>query len=1137
MKRVSKVFTAPVILLLVLFFIRSFLHEQKCIAQPSKMEVIQKTKGMQIPFVGNKGQVNERVKFYAHIFNGGTLFVTKAGEIVYSLPAFKGKKDTYLRDVKNLKNSITGDYGNSGTNPLSSFHKMPFHFYSIKDTASRSRALSYFLLPPCSLLEEICNLHDKKQGYSGSSKWNMRHVDLDEKNSRCLTLKEEIFDGNITLVEGEGKATTQVNYFKGNDPSLWKENISAYEYISFGEVYNGVELKLKACGANVEKLFYVKPYADLDSIKIKLSGANALKVNKKGQLEAETVFGTVLFTKPVAYQEIHGKRVEIDAEYRIQKSEYRSQNPEEKISQLTTPQLIYGFKVASYDRTKELVIDPLLAATYLGGGSHDIAYSMAVGPDGDIYIGGWTKSSDFPASTGVYGTSHRGNSDVFIAKINGDLTKVTACTYLGGSSDDYLHSLTIDSGGDICVAGLTASSDFPTSADAFDTSYNGGNSDLFLSKLSENLTILNASTYVGGSSDDKGESIVTDREGNVFVTGETYSSNFPIIKGSYDTSYGGYYDIFISKLNRNLTKLLASTYLGGKDYDYSYSIAIASDENLYITGNTWSSGFPTTANAYDIFLDGPSDAFISKFDRSLKNLLSSTYLGGNDYDYGQSIIVDADVNVVVVGQTYSSNFPTTYGVFAPAHGGYYDVFISVFPGDLASLLGSTYLGGSGYDYGESVIIDSSRSLRHGAIYVSGYTTSPDFPVTTGAYDTALSGATDAFVSKVSSDLRNLLASTYLGGTLRDYGYGQMMDPAGNIYLSGWTESKNFPVTGNTYDASYNGDYDIFVAKLDNNLSTPFIAPAAVTGGATNVTAHSATLQGVVNANGLSTVVWFEYSTDKGEYARNSPRQTINGSGDTEIRIDIEELAGAILYYYRIVAQNEAGTTYGRSSTFSPCTDSYEPNENMDTAYGPIILGASYHGRICSSSDVDYFKIMIASPGRVSLELDMPRNRQYNMRFYDPSRSLIASTSLYTKGVDTINYNATTIGTYYLEVSSHSGDYDENLTYSLTGTWPTTTAAIPPVATTGAATNVTANSAMLNGTANANQSSTEVWFEYGTGSGLYNTTSSTQTIDGSIDTAIRTEVSGLSPGTAYYYRIGAKNGIGIVYGSEGTFITP
>ncbi|NUN24695.1 MAG: SBBP repeat-containing protein, partial [Candidatus Jettenia caeni] len=167
-------------------------------------------------------------------------------------------------------------------------------------------------------------------------------------------------------------------------------------------------------------------------------------------------------------------------------------------------------------------------------------------------------------------------------------------------------------------------------------------------------------------------------------------------------------------MNRNLTKLLASTYLGGKDYDYSSSIAIASDENLYITGNTWSSGFPTTANAYDIFLDGPSDAFISKFDGSLKNLLSSTYLGGNDYDYGQSIIVDADVNVIVVGQTYSSNFPTTYGVFAPAHGGYYDVFISVFPGDLASLLGSTYLGGSGYDYGESVTIDSSRSLRHGA---------------------------------------------------------------------------------------------------------------------------------------------------------------------------------------------------------------------------------------------------------------------------------------------------------------------------------------------------------------------------------------------------------------------------------------
>lgn len=1086
MKRVSKAFTAPVILLLAMFFTRSFLPEQKCIAKPLKIEVVQKIKRLQIPFVVNKGQINETIKFYATTF-GGTVFITKEGEIVYSLPVFKRKKDAYLRDVKNLKNSTN----------------------------------------------QIC---------SNTLKYSAQTVNTDAKDLQCLVVKEEIFDGKVLQAEGEEKTITSVNYFKGNDPSLWKEHITTYGCINLGEVYNGIELKLRTCGDTVEKFFYVKPNADPDSIKIKLSGANALRVNEQGQLEAETDLGVVTFTKPAAYQEIYGKKVEVAVEYHIQKSEYRGKNtdfltvnPKPETRNL---QLVYGLKVANYDRTKELVIDPLLAATYLGGDSRDVAYSMAINSDGDIYVGGWTKSPDFPTSTDVYGTSHHGDYDAFIAKMDADLTKIIACTYLGGSSNDYLHSIAIDSYGEVCVTGLTASSNFPTSTDAFDTSYNGDNSDIFISKLRGNLTKLNASTYMGGSSDDTGESIVVDREGNIFVTGETYSSNFPVIKGSYDTSYGGYYDIFISKLNRNLTKLLASTYLGGKDYDYSFSMAMDSDENLYITGNTWSSNFPTTANAYDTSQNGVSDAFVSKFNASLKNLLASTYLGGNDYDYGQSIAIDANVNIVVVGQTHSSNFPTTYGAFKTTHGGYYDVFISSFPSDLTSLLGATYLGGSGYDYGESIAIDLSGSLRRGTIYVSGYTTSPNFPTTTGAYDTALSGYTDVFVSKISSDLRSLLASTYLGGTLRDYGYGHSMviDATGNIYTSGWTESPNFPVTSNAYDTAYGNDYDIFVAKLDNNLSTPFIAPGAVTGSATNVTAYSATLNGTVNAEGSETVVWFEYSTERGAYNKTSSKQTITGSGDTPVSIDIRELTGALIYHYRIVAQNEAGITYGMQSSFTPCTDPYEPNESIDRAYGPILSGSSYHGRICNSSDVDFFKIELASPGRISTTLDVPRNKDYDLRLYDPSRSLIIST-FYVKDVDHIDYNAAIKGTYYIEVLSHAGDYDEILTYSLLGTWPTTTAALPPIVATGTVTNIAANSATLNGIANANLSSTTAWFEYGTTRGSYSGISPTRIIEGAADTAVSIDVKELSPGTTYYYRIGAKNDVGIVYGSEGVFATP
>ncbi|OOP54934.1 MAG: hypothetical protein AYP45_17610, partial [Candidatus Brocadia carolinensis] len=309
---------------------------------------------------------------------------------------------------------------------------------------------------------------------------------------------------------------------------------------------------------NVEKLFCVRPGANADQIKIQLSGARALRVNKDGQLEAETELGPVKFTKPVAYQEIDGKKIDVEVDYTIS-------NPHSKIP---NPKSVYSFTVASYDHTKDLIIDPLLASTFLGGNDYDIGHSIALDTSGNVYVTGQTVSSDFPTTAGAYDTSmNLGAGDVFISKLDGGLTSLLASTYLGGHSFDAGISLTIDTSGNVYVMGVTGSSSFPITAGAYDISWNSFDyrvPDVFVSKLDGELTTLIASTFLGGDFDDYGYSIALDTRGNVYVTGQTVSSDFPTTAGAYDTStHLGVGIVFISKLNDELTSLIASTFLGG----------------------------------------------------------------------------------------------------------------------------------------------------------------------------------------------------------------------------------------------------------------------------------------------------------------------------------------------------------------------------------------------------------------------------------------------------------------------------------------------------------------------------------------------------------------------------------------------
>ncbi|MEW6002341.1 MAG: SBBP repeat-containing protein, partial [Nitrospirota bacterium] len=550
------------------------------------------------------------------------------------------------------------------------------------------------------------------------------------------------------------------------------------------------------------KLFYIKPGANSKDIKVRIEGARTIKVNKSGQLEVQTELGVVRFTKPVAYQEKNGKKVKVNVKYRLIK---------------TKTGLIYSYKLGKYDKTKEIVIDPLLASTFLGSSGRDLSSSITINSAGNIYIAGYTLSLYFPTTPGAYATSFNSDYyDVFISKLNNNLSSILSSTFLGGSNDDYLHSIVIDSSDNIYVVGSTMSSDFPTTPDAYDTSFNG-DTDGFVSKLSSDLTTLLASTLLGGVSNEQIYSIAMDPSETVYIAGSTMSSDFPTTPDAYDTFFKGGSDAFTAKLSNDLTTLLASTFLGGSHSEYARFITVDSLGNVYTVGNSRSSDFPATSGAYDTSFNGNfySDVFISKLNGDLTSLLASTFLGGVNEEHAFSAILDSSGNIYIAGTTYSSDFPTTPGAYDTYfnNGPSADVFISEIDSDLTSLLASTFLGGSNSEFAGPIAIGPS-----GDVYVVGSTFSLDFPIIPGAYSVEYSGYTDVFVSKLSGDLTTLLASTFLGGNKEDYAYSIAMDSSSNIFLAGNTFSSDFPTTPGAYDTFFNGNTDAFVSKLDTLFS-------------------------------------------------------------------------------------------------------------------------------------------------------------------------------------------------------------------------------------------------------------------------------------------------------------------------------
>jgi hypothetical protein len=396
------------------------------------------------------------------------------------------------------------------------------------------------------------------------------------------------------------------------------------------------------------------------------------------------------------------------------------------------------------------------------------------------------------------------------------LTALLYSTFLGGSDYDVGAGVAVDASGAVYLTGHTRSTDFPTSTGAFTTTYGGGTLDAFVVKLSpegNGQQDLIYATFLGGSDRDGGMGIAVDASGRAIVAGLTASADFPTTPGAFQTYFReGYYDNFITKLNSTGSALDYCTYLGGSGWDVSYGPALDANGAAYLTGYTTSSDFPVTSGAFQPSLHSTSDAFITKLSPDGSALSYSTYLGGNDYNYGDAglgIAVDAGGAAYAVGYTTAADFPTTSGAYQTAFGGWTDAWVAKLNpagNGQADLVYSTYLGGSDFDHGYSVTVDAS-----GAAYVIGETDSTDFPAMWGYYH----GATDAFVTKLNPQGSDLLYSLFLGGSDFDYGRDVAIDGEGNAYLTGSTASLDFPTTPGAFQPGSQGGRDGFVTRLSS----------------------------------------------------------------------------------------------------------------------------------------------------------------------------------------------------------------------------------------------------------------------------------------------------------------------------------
>jgi hypothetical protein len=633
-------------------------------------------------------------------------------------------------------------------------------------------------------------------------------------------------------IAGERRLPGTVNYLIGRDPSKWRSNVATFEQVRCDKVYPGIDLVFHGNQRQLEYDFVVAPGADLSRIRLAFHGARGMRLDA-GDLVLTTRAGELRQQRPIAYQPVDpdgrdgwgrgqdGTRQLVAAHYVLGDDGH------------------VGFAVPDYDHARPLVIDPVLVySTYLGGAMpmafpsgapFDDGAAIAVDGSGSAFITGQTQSLDFPTVHPLQPPAEFG--DIFVAKMNASGSALLYSTWIGGRGGDNPWSIAIDAGGSAYVTGQTSSSDFPL-VNPLQPLFGGGEflvpADAFVLKVNAAGTALVYSTYLGGSGNEAGAGVAVDVTGHAYVVGYTARRQFPPsgplndfpVMNAIQPQSSGDGDAFVAKLTPAGSSLVFSTYLGGARGDFARGVALGPSGEVWLVGFTDSADFPVV-NPFQGGPGGLLDGFVAMLTADGQVILSASYLGGTDWDVPESVAVTSVGEAVVAGWTLSADFPTV-NALQPTLAGAADAFVMKIEVSGATVVYATLLGGGANDYANAVAVDAD-----GQAFITGHTGSVDLPLDAPVQaQLADPFADDAFVSELSSDGTQLLFSTFLGGRAYEAGQGIAVDRYGSAYITGSTQSGDFPATLGAFQTTYAGASDAFVAKL----GAPFPCGPDVTAG-------------------------------------------------------------------------------------------------------------------------------------------------------------------------------------------------------------------------------------------------------------------------------------------------------------------
>jgi hypothetical protein len=603
------------------------------------------------------------------------------------------------------------------------------------------------------------------------------------------------------LVAGRGRLEGVSNYLLGSEPDRWFTGVPNFSRVFYRDLYDGVSLEYYANRAGeLEFDFTLAPGVDPDRIRLSYSGADALRIDRSGALVLEAGGDQVRQAPPVVYQWVDGSKREVQGRYVLHGTSqigFALATYDRSIPLVIDPVITYstylggsgddfpiwsdidpagnfyvtGSTTSADFPTARKAFQPTFGgeedafvtklnrsgsrvvwSTYLGGDAADAALGLDVDRRGNVVVTGRTSSTGFPTTPGAFQPAFAGgDNDAFVTKLNAKGSRLLFSTFLGGTGFDVGFISFFDRAGNVYVEGDTGSADFPTTPGSFQPTFGGGDGDGFVTKLRPNGARLVYSTFIGGSGGDGAHDGELDQAGSFYLDGFTGSTDFPTTPGAFQPAFGGgATDAWAAKLNRTGTALVYSTYLGGGGDEDVFDLTTDRSGSAYIPGLTSSADFPVTPGAFQTtFQGGDLDGYLTKLNPAGTRAVYSTYLGGSDFDITGTVRVNRDGVAHVAGITGSTDFPVTSGAIQGSYGGGpADAFLLLLSRDGSRLKFGSYLGGSGEDgsVGAGSWLDGK-----GHWFIPGATTSTDFPVTPGAFQTANAGGFDAFLVKVDLD--------------------------------------------------------------------------------------------------------------------------------------------------------------------------------------------------------------------------------------------------------------------------------------------------------------------------------------------------------------------------------------------------